>query len=294
MLCAFLFNDSAQNDVAEWKLKGKVKSMKILHFEAKIQSGKVIKGKLIPEPPAFQNVLENGLFLFNENGYIIERHYFTYKEATKYQYDAKHNMTTMYRYHQGKNDTIDYYQIKYKYNQQGKIIEEKECSFHSTWKIIYTYKYNTNGLLTEKIYHDEKKKIIDNYKYDAKGKLIEENTPRDYTIKKRTHKYDDKGNLAETSGYGTNKDSSYYIAHIYKYDAKENIIEETRKSSKVIYEYDNSGLEIKKQYYLENDSLSSSTTYEYKFDAIGNWIQQTKSVNNSPEYILEREIKYFQ
>jgi hypothetical protein len=85
-------------------------------------------------------------------------------------------------------------------------------------------------------------------------------------------KYDDRGNAVSSTWY--NSDGSIYLKDSTKYDDKNNRIEFN-------------------SHYLDG-GLNSKTSTKYDYDEKNNWIKCIVFSNdNTPLYILEREIEYY-
>jgi hypothetical protein len=69
----------------------------------------------------------------------------------------------------GKGKTIDKW-TKYKYDGQGNLIEEQELTPKGDLKERYEYKYDENGLKTEKLYYDNKNRLYKKklFKYELR------------------------------------------------------------------------------------------------------------------------------
>ncbi|HET9432836.1 MAG TPA: hypothetical protein VFO37_03725 [Chitinophagaceae bacterium] len=76
----------------------------------------------------------------------------------------------------------------------------------------------------------------------------------------------------KTEWIQTDSDSSVVGRIVYKYDEKNNLIEQTE--------------------YGKDNKLSAAYTYSYELDKKGNWTRQKKIQNGSVIEIKEREISY--
>ena len=116
MFCLASCEKSTQkNDLAELKLKGKVKSIREIPYEAVEKFGEVVKG-------ALDGFGENLQITFNEKGNKIEENFFIsdgrlFSKYT-YKYDDKGNeIERRNSFNSDVND--DKYTYKYTYDQQG-------------------------------------------------------------------------------------------------------------------------------------------------------------------------------
>ena len=186
---------------------------------------------------------------------------------------------------------------------------------------IYTYNYDSKGLLLSKDTYDSKGKFEEKsvYKHDFQGNITEENLyntngklkSNNYYI----YRYDEKGNQVEryVFVYGTDEEGNFSfdengtakIEIIYKeensYDQKGNKIKSTIQDlifgkTEISYEYDNSGNLVRK---IEAGGVldgKENITCKYKFDSKGNWIEMTKTITSqghSKNLIIERNIEYY-
>ncbi len=163
-----------------------------------------------------------------------------------------------------------------------------------------TYKYGEKGNLTEEDDYSPGGRLHRKltYKYDEKGNMTEENSyySDGNMASKTTYKYDEKGNITEENLY--NSDGHQTGKWSFKYDKKRNMIEQNSLYSdgslltKWTYKYDERNNMIEENSYYSNGSLLQKLTYKYIFDNIGNWIEKTEYENDTPKYIIEREIEY--
>jgi hypothetical protein len=106
-------------------------------------------------------------------------------------------------------------------------------------------------------------------KYDNKRNLIETNHYRleDGNLAyKEMHKYNENGNLIETNYYSS--EGKLESQRIYKYDTKQNLIEEVGDNNngiqhKLKYKYDDRGRQIEQYGYNKFETLVYKLIYEY-------------------------------
>ena len=188
MFCLASCEKSTQkNDLTEEKLKGKVKSIREIPYEAVEKFGEVVKGDAL----GFGKNLQ---ITFNEKGNKLEENWFNPDGRLDfkwtYKYDDKGNKIELNSFnHDGSLDS----KFTFKYDDKGNQIEQN-------W-------FNPDGRLDFKW----------TYKYDDKGNQIEENGfNSDGRLSfKSTYKYDDKGNKIEENSF--NPDGSLYYKATYKY-----------------------------------------------------------------------------
>lgn len=262
-----------------------------------------------------------------------------------YVYDANGRLITSV--HQNDGDSVSYY--SYEYNEDGKVTKEQkvvklDSSDYSTFYIndkdgkvlkevsfdyyaasddeeqtVYNYKYNKNGVLTEKVWldnYDDKRvatynshgdhlrltidgKVSNEYKYvyNEKG-LLTEKTDDDGI--KTVYKYNAKGQLTEKSW--ASKGEKYNYKTTYAYDTEGRLINETETCSytdyllggldvditetdTVEYTYDKNGNLIKESAKYHGNEIPTETLYEY--NEKGQLLTKTKSGNATHYYYDE-------
>jgi len=63
---------------------------------------------------------------------------------------------------------------------------------------------------------------------------------------------------------------------------------------KTLFKFDEKGNKTEESRYDINGNLVLDVNYKYDYDDKGNWIRKIKFENEIPEYILEREIEYYE
>ena len=258
-----------KSDVKILGLKGKVKSIKYMTYNAELKFGAIKKGEQ-------SNSKENNkYFNFNENEIKIEDgEYISYDQIQikrLYIYNDKNILTQT----SGYNLNGDFLgKLTYEIDSQGDLIETNDFNSKNEFmgKTIYTRDNNGNAIETN-IYdsmgnlkskftsdHDSKGRILESIYYDSNGELLE----------KKYIKYDNKGRIIERKLI---IDTSIFIQN-FKYDNKET---------------DDLTVMIKS----ENYSIISETIYTYKYDKNGNWIEKISIEDEVPKIIVEREIEYY-
>ena len=189
--------------------------------------------------------------------------------------------------------------ISFEFNAAGDVTQRKETDKLNSHD--YTYKYDLNGKLLEEAGYNSDGSLFSKktYVYDSKGNVTEEssmvNVYKPMIVKytftyepsgnkiateyidgvftgKYAYKYDSSGNEIEKVSYNYNNVLSSTVVN--NYDSNGNKIESMwRKSDGTIYkkevcEYDSDGNMIEETQYNSDGSLSSKTTYAY--DSNGN------------------------
>ena len=164
-----------KNDLTEEKLKGKVKSIREIPYEAVEKFGEVVKGDAL----GFGKNLQ---ITFNEKGNKLEENWFNPDGRLDFKWT-------------------------YKYDDKGNQIEEN--GFNSDGRLSFksTYKYDDKGNKIEQNSFNPDGSLGSKYtyKYDDKGNKIEENSfnPDGSLYYKATYKYtyDQQGNWTQQITY---------------------------------------------------------------------------------------------
>lgn len=281
--------------IAFYDLKGKVKSVVDISYQAINNFGKIEKGIKKRESHS-----DYKLF-FNEIGCLIE----------ETMIDADSNMFEKW---------------VFKHDGDGNITERAHFNYKGAFLGKWTYTYNEKGFRTEKSWlsphadlckkvltlYNENGHICERHVYNHAGNLY-------MTLK---YAYDDHGNRIEKRTYGS--DDRMFLKHRYKYDkmnllseiewkdilgksgVKENYVYDDKgqmvnkiitnlKSSEFdfMYNYDSHKNLIKLSWSEKRNNLSKKGHSEYKYDATGNWIERIDYKNDMVQFLIEREILYF-
>ncbi len=309
MIALFFFTscteNKIENNLTEENLKGKVKSVKEVSYDAIEKFGEVAKGRVLNWGR------ENKQMIYSEKGSKIEENHFNSKGELEwkymYKYDEKDNQIEESVY-DSKGELVR--KNTFKYDEKNNKIEENGYNSNRelVYGYIYTYKYdnkgnqveckqnkhNSEGQLEPKMWT---KLLI--YKYDEKGNLIEEKecNYNGELCNKNTYKYDKKRNKIEEQIYNFVGELNY--KYNYKYDERGNLKEkkEINSEGKIVkstYKHDEKGNLLQENFYDFNEELDSKYTYKYKYDKKGNWIERIKyTITDFPNEITEREIEYY-
>lgn len=291
------------SNLKEGNLRGKVKSVKLIHQKV-IRQNDSIYGQTPPDndPFWFKGYVDT-YTIFDTIGRTIEYH--TYFEA-----DADDNKTLNFYDTNGLLKEQHFFadnrktgSIKYKYDNTQRITEVK--------------RFNEKGKLTDYIRHIRKpvKKIPRNrgknnlwlYNYDTDGKCIEEKCilPDNKIGFRHQFTYDDKGRQKQ-SIYHDN-DNIQSVTTSFDYDTRGRVqsiirIGPVEKSiSRFKYDlYDNivykrvRMVDIPSQRgKTQKEEHCTETQFVFTYDQFGNWIQRIVIQNDIPEYIQVREISYY-
>ncbi|HUM50798.1 MAG TPA: hypothetical protein PK431_03245 [Chitinophagales bacterium] len=235
-------------------------------------------------------------------------------ENTKYNSDGSIGNKTISKYDNSGNKTEEY-----DYDSDGNLYSKTITKYDKNGKEIESNIYDSDDNIESKSInkYDEKGNKIENYyynngslvskeicKYDNRGNIIESDkylsSNELFGLDKRhikyMYKYDTKNRKIEYNSISYKSDGSIDEQNIekYKYDDKENIIEEYELTNYNIKEseahkYTQSFLDIVK----ENNNKIFITKYKYTFDKYGNWITKIQFKNDFPKIITERQIEYY-
>jgi len=299
--------ENAKSDLIDMSLCGQVKSVTSISYKAQDKFGEIIKGEREMFYSGEKFGTEKDKYtIFNSQGNKIEETCYNsdgslYSKET-YRYDKNGNKIEIDRH---ESDYILDVKSLYKFNSEGFLIEENRYFSDGSLISKSNYKYDDKGNQIEENKYDSDGSLNSKsiYKYDTKGHKIEN---KYYDANGKLNgwivlcKYDEKGNQIEISL--NNQDGSLFSKNIFEYDNKGNKLERNDYNSdnqlemKINYKYDNMGNEIEsiQNYTLINEPHSpDKSTYKYVFDDKNNWISMTEFINEVPQHIIERDIKYF-
>jgi hypothetical protein len=221
LFLSFLPDKGGRTDWSEMNLKGKVKMLKELQYEATEKAGKVKKGEYIGWAHSW---------FFNDKGYKTEERLSDPDgtDATKaiFSYDNKWRKTEVNTFHSDGKPNL---KISSKYDSKGFEIERNINDLNGgtdNWRT--TYKYDKKGFkIEEMVQHRQNEPSRVLYKYE-KSLLIETEQlqPDGNPVVKRNYKYDKEGNKIEmtNSVRGILKNSYSYK---YEFDKTGNWIRQT-------------------------------------------------------------------
>jgi hypothetical protein len=261
----------AETALHERTLRGKVKSMKQVSYNAVKKSGEIQKGKIYPD-------FENSFFVFNEEGYKTERQ----------------NMNT--------SGTV-VYKVEYRYDKNWNVVLEKGTSYDrkSAETHAFSHTYDAQGREKEWIFYASDSSIShrQTFTYDSyTGNLI---ATGDYfnghLLRGDSLHYDNTNMLTGKTSWWPSFTKGYKL--IYSYDKNGNETERQvfKPKGKFYYaflsEYDDKGNKTAQKFRKSSGKVLDMYTYSYEFDANNNWIKQITWEKGKPCIITEREITYF-
>ena len=210
------------NDLQDYNLRGKVKSVRETSYKAFDKFGEIQKGDITDE----YNLFNNYYALYNTKGNLLTE--------IEYKIDGSIDYKSTYLY--DKNDRVseiiginnDGSQDKWvsKYDESGYLVEDNWYEDDGGLYLKYLYANDNKGnALSQSCYSDDgtmKSKYI--HKYDLEDNLTErkEYNSLGQIILEQKYVYDETGNRIES----IYKRSNYYNMSLSSYDTKNNVIEE--------------------------------------------------------------------
>ncbi len=300
----FYDNDSIQTKSVSFyspQMEEKIK----YNFDGKIISKQIIKFDSIRNEIENTELLGDGtiyyqwLSKYDIKGNKIEASYsgefHGSEEIVYYGFDDKNRKN---RQNSVTNKTTIEYRDKYRYDENGRVIEhQRSCLGYS--REDESFKYYADGTIKEKSYYLYFKKdltIKAVHKYNTLEQEIERNiyTPSGELLKTISSQYDSQNNIIEIRSYDFQSKFVEVFSHTYKYDENNNILEHNyfeedgNLYEKEIYTYQDTFLIETQEFNFGNLSPGSTTT---KYDLKGNIIESI--VIDINENIVKRsEYKY--
>lgn len=257
------------SDIETAGLKGKVKSVREITYQAIGNQDTLVKGDIV-----MAEDIPNYYITYNEFGNTLDM--FSYDNSNEllfrwhYTYD-KDNQTLSAIYMDKYNEVLD--STYYVYDDKG---NEKEY-----------YHYDADGNLCYKMLQS----------YDRKGNCMEQKSINVENLIIRDTKCKYKGkNLVEDASY--DGDNHLIMYSKYTYDKHNNL------KTQAIYNADSS-INTQGFYdYNENQDIIRSVTkvpqtpdveytYKYTYDKKGNWTQKITSLNGEVILLTIRQIEYY-
>lgn len=207
------------------------------------------------------------------------------------------------------------------FNKSGEMLLYREIYEGNIPFMKKEYKYDLDGKLLEELIYDEDNNIIESviFKHNIQGQMIEE-FRKDYDIRLLAF-YDENGYLnkvkeeSELQGYGerfylikreneniseieTTKDNKLINKSFYKYDNLGNVIkvehyngkEDLLSTELIEYDFENNMSKLT----VENKRRATVYSYDYNYDDFGNWINFKFYVNGEFNLESNRKIEYYQ
>jgi YD repeat-containing protein len=238
-------------------------------------------------------------YTFNEAGDLKELKYNDVYEGVRVLKNADYNAEGRLVQLQTYIGNALSWRLSYKYDDEGRVLEEIYYSAeeNSTSKIVYTY--NDEGNMVEsKIYENDELSSTKHYTYDAKSQEIEFvmlNADGTMKIKEFTT-YDKRGNVVERSYHNAN--STLDNRTVYEYDKRGNLVRATVYDEQgavdgyVVKTYDESDNLTEHAEYRADGKLDFRVVMNY--DAQGNQIERVhyRGREQDPQTVVRTTIKY--
>jgi hypothetical protein len=272
LCCKQAKENKPDNDLTELNLSGKIKSVKEISYLAEVQPGNIVRGIRKRET----SVQSDYFSLFNTVGRYMERTYLN-------------------------SDGSISFKVLYDYGSDGKLSTKRSINPDGRLSYRYVLKYDGNGnRVSEQSFNAKGKPDTDSvYSFNEKGKVTgHEFTFYGTVIKsffKRSYTYDSSGYLAEMTAINSNGEIINRVVYSYDKDGNktgESIFTTTGNTESIITF--NNGNIISEIFKAKDNHLIYEKTYKYEYDGKKNWVQRIDYKNNIPEYIIEREIEYYE
>ena len=277
-ICIISCSENVQEGYKDIKLNGKVKNITETYFSPIVSGDTVKKGEQIVSEPTFFESRGEEVFLsqetkifFNMKKQIME---FSITDSIselyfKELFEYKDNLLLTRR---GLLSDEFFYKEVFHYDSKQREIER--VFFDAENRIFETIvkEYPEKNKITELVYTPEDSEPI-----YVREIIFENGLPTTITTKY-------EGSIME-KWVGEYENGNVIRAKIY--DDLNNLIQYTKCT------YDNYGNELEFSMYTAMDELIDMYKFQYKYDNNGNWIQQVTIVNNEPEVIVVRDIKYY-
>lgn len=292
------------------EINGKVKSIETKTYYTNKKFSEIKKGKL----------KEHSLVVYDEDGYMLSQNCRTSKFNMKilYEYDSNWKILKESVF---EKEVLDYEMI-YKYDLNGNLIESLINSPNDTYCIGTNYEYDSKGnLIKEHMKNTEDFDREEIHKYDSEGKKIEfYSYSNGEPNSKNIYKYDSKGNTIGIDYYDSKEE--LIGKHKYEYDSKgnqtelvylangrlikKNISNANKKLIEIYYCNSAEDLYLKHKYnynsldnltekcsYDSNGNILYNETHEYELDQNNNWTKDIVLKNKRGSLIIIRKIEYY-
>lgn len=263
-------SDGKENDLQKTALKGNIKSIREISYEAWGSADSLIQGGIIDNQGA-----ENSYTIYNKKGYVTDI----------YKYDSENEIK--YKWH-------FYYDKKQTKQLAAKRYEARDFQQDSTY-----YIYDKNGRAKEYVHCNEngeiKRRII--FKYDKKGNRVEERALNGNNLLEKITKCKYKKNkLVEGKNYDSNYKLLILTTYSYNKDGNMQVMTmvdgENKPISRGTYSYNKDGF-VKTELLERPGYTDLLLDYVYTIDDKGNWVQRIMFSENEAFQITKREIEYY-
>ncbi len=257
------------NELETAGLKGKVKSIREISYQAFGNTDTIIKGEIV-----MNQDLKNYFATYNIDG----------------------NMTSIVNYDNLGNQIDKWI---FRYNNKGLTLGGNFYANDNTLLDSTTYIYDSEGNVIEYYHYDSdgrlKSKTINTY--DEKGNVIESKIYDSNNLLFRINKYKyKKRNLIEDVSLDRNSFVMYFSQ--YTYDNNSNLVNQiinnadSSLNTEGVYCYNEHSDIVKSTIKVPNEP-TVTYTYSYKYDDRQNWIQKIMYLDTLALFLTIREFEYF-
>lgn len=248
-----------KNDLKKMNLKGNVE-----RFEKSITNNynNFEKNNVIKE-----------IFIFNEDGNILEEHHNNNKILFKLnEYDLSGNITYSQNF---KEENEILFEEFYFLNSQNRISKKERIEFGEK-KITEWFEYDFRGYLIsiDQLDHDRDDYFTQTYDYDFNGVLKKHYSYNDKTLDRVI-----KNNYTK-AGDNTIKESTLYLS-------------DDKIFSKTIETFNNNGDIIFKKLDSCFSSIILDTTYIYTYDKNSNWTSRKEFLSGNLKETINIDFQYY-
>lgn len=267
----FSCSKERENDLQKTGLKGNIKAIREISYEAFGSADTLVKGDIIDNQGA-----ENSYTLYNTKGNITDL----------IKYDNENSIKYKWRFH---------YDKKGVQQLSGKRYEAKDSEEDSS---AYIYDKKKNPV--EYIHYDSDGNIKTRTvsKFGKQGNVTEEKVFDDKNLLKKTSKFKYKKNKL-VEGRSFDKDGNLLIRSVYSYDKKGNmqtmimVDGKNNPISQGTYTYNKEGF-IQTEVLKRPGYTDLILEYIYVTDIQGNWTQRIMLSENEAFQITRRQIEYYE
>ena len=239
-------------------------------------------------------------YTFNEAGDLKELKYNDVYDGVKARKRADYNAEGRLVQLQTYIGNAMAWRVRYKYDDQGRVVEEVYYDAEENSNSKYLYTYNEQGdMVQSQLFENDKLSATKHYKYNDKSQEVEfEMRYADGTLKiKELITYDKRGNVVEKSYHYVDY-SEEDIRTVYEYDKRGNLV----KSSHYDLQGASQGNVVKT--YDEFDNLIEHAEYRgdgkldfkivMKYDDQGNQIERVhyRGRDQNPQTVVRTTIQY--
>ena len=266
---------SHNNKKTTWesdRLKGKVKTIRTIAYDAVDTLNQVVKGQVIDD------VYGSILIKYDSIGNWTEYRSFNPDGSNRWAefpvFDRKNNMVERYDYTYSDSDSTLYLKYINQFDAKGNLVESARFNANDSIIARYIYKYDKRANVIETLIMKSSDslslRVIS--VYDENNNLIEVKQFNGGILNEiSTSKYDNKRNQIEKNVYGI--DENLKSRTTYSYNEKNDITD--------VYLYNSNG------------RLEKKSTFEYKYDFKDNWVEKTDYINEKVVKITERKLEYY-